>query len=279
MNGRGMCIRGATFIAIWEKIYRPHGYNNADLSKHDRPDMPAKVANGGVSDERAREFFAQLTPNQQEELLASFQNRPLRAFDPQPKHDEAKKTQRKNRKAALNLSKNPRTTAPEVNELLSEGTGRVENLSLSGSSAVNETYIGTICNNEHSHGVKTLNLSKCDNVDNATVLIAAEKMSIETLNVSDCDIDDRFFTSLENDRNKYTDFKTDLKSINMTGCVKITDQSMQIIAACFPAMKSMTVNKCPLITSRGLLAIRRSRPECTINAVECKGIARVAERR
>lgn len=276
MNGRGMCIRGEKFIAIWEKIYRPHGYNNADLSKHDRPDMPAKV---GDPLQQLRTLIDQLTPNQQEELLASLHIRPQRAFETQSKHDEAKKTQRKTKKAALNLSKNPRTTAPEVNELLSEGTGRVENLSLSGSSAVNATYIGTICNNEDSWGVKTLNLSKCDNVDNATVLIAAEKMSIETLNVSDCDIDDGFFISLQDNRNKYINIKSDLKSINMTGCVKITDESMRIIADFFPAMKSMTVSKCPLITSRGLLAIRKSRPECTINAVECKGIARVAERR
>lgn len=271
-----MCIRGEKFIAIWEKIYRPHGYNNADLSKHDRPYMPAKV---GDPLQQLRTLIDQLTPNQREEFFASLQILPQRAFDPQAKHAEAKKTQRKTKKAALNLSKNPRTTAPEVNELLSEGTGRVENLSLSGSSAVNATYIGQICNNKDSWGVKTLNLSKCDNVDNATVLIAAEKMSIETLNVSDCDIDDGFFISLQDNRNKYINIKSDLKSINMTGCVKITDESMQIIADFFPAMKSMTVSKCPLITSRGLLAIRKSRPECTINAVECKGIARVAERR
>lgn len=105
----------------------------------------------------------------------------------------------------------------------------------------------------HSRYLLEIDLDRCYKVTSASVNELLHRCpELRELRLNMCgQIDDECFANMERDQYQ------NLRSLDLTGCSRITDESVLHIATAAPRLRTLVLAKCPNITDRGAVQIAR----------------------
>jgi EIN3-binding F-box protein len=127
-----------------------------------------------------------------------------------------------------------------------EGCGKhLVSLNLTKCTDITDVALAAIAS--HCGELERLTLDGCYQVgDNGLQLLAADCTSLKEVDLSGTSITDAGLRALVSARGLW------LRSLTLTGCVNLTDESLSLIEDCCPSLGALNLRNCPLLTKEGL---------------------------
>jgi EIN3-binding F-box protein len=137
-----------------------------------------------------------------------------------------------------------------------EGCGdHLVSLNLTNCTNITDAAIAAIAS--HCGDLERLTLDGCYHVgDNGLKMLAAECISLKELDLSETSITDSGLRSLITARGLW------LRSLTLTGCVNLTDESLSLIEDCCPSLGALNLRNCPLLSREGLSSLESQLWSC-----------------
>lgn len=130
-------------------------------------------------------------------------------------------------------------------------------VSLNLTNCTNITYVAVAAIASHCVDLECLTLDGCYRVgDNGLHMLATECISLKELDLSGTSITDSGLRSLVTMRGFW------LRSLTLTGCVNLTDESLSLIEDCCPSLGALNLRNCPLLSREGLSSLESQLWSC-----------------